>query len=1332
MHGAGGRVPAPVPARFFVRDFAMTTSSVVRSAAFNFLSYMSNSVDPRTGQYTLSIDLPELKANALAGPDVPLRLDFSPLNTVDSGYGLGWNLRLSQFTPNDHMLALSTGESYKVTGDAADGEPPIKEKKLDSFRFFKDDEDTWRVVHRSGLVETLKAIGTGSNRIALPRWIHGPSGHSVELTYASFNGIQRLASVADASGELLRITRAATSVKMLLPPFDDQPLSRFEMKLTGGLVTEIVLPVPEQASWRFRYEVIRGLTCVREVSTPLGGREYIDYNDAGHSYPDSAQRPNLPRVTDHRIDPGSEQPLLVTHYDYSNENFLGNGANISWEDDGLDQLYKVDHTYDYTSTVSHLLDGKPVREVKRTFNRFHLMTEEVTVQGTCLKRIKTEYHQGDVPFDDQPAIFQLPRTVETSWEVVGDATRVRRETVETDFDMHGNPTLEVQASGVRTSSLYYEAAGEDGCPPDPDGFVRHIKEQTVTPASGGEGDAPVLTTHYRYRELPPLAGSAKNPWLLLINEELSDRGTPLQQVHHEYFDQPADMLLHGRLSSESTTFNGLSTFTDYRYEVLSAEGVLQTSETLTGFDGTSKTLVLQHALLIGEPVQTHDDNDVVIRYAYDSLRRITEETVAPDTEFEATRTYAYTLTSLDGQKAVQMATDVKGVQTRTWVDGLSRDVLEQRQDVDGEGGWRDTSSSLYDGLGQLRETCEFDWLKERSLALWSLHDYDDWGEQRSVQGPDEVVSVEETDPIGTAASQGPITRSWQQSPNGRSRSGETVTWLNLFGKPTSTERFDTEGTRISLHEYFYDGLGRTRREVDALDRVTTFAYDAFDRLVENRLADEAVVTRRFVEHSDEDLPTHISVDGQELGQQHFDGLSRMVSSITGGRLRVFDYDPGRMQPKTVTTPAGVLITYDYQPQLGEDPMRRELAPGVEATYVYDHKNARLVSCSEQGQTLERGYFSTGDLRFERRSEDGQVYEMEYQYSLRGRLMSYTDVLDQVQSYEYDSAGRLVFTELDAIASTFTYDVLGRLHCIDTKDNDQQVHVTLTYDDFGRETERQFDFGTATQTLTQKWTAVDRLSQRTLLEDGALVRDEIYGYDERYRLTDYTCEGEAPLDAYGQQVQAQLFRFDAMDNITRVLTTFPGGQNRADYYYENEDPVQLSRVSNSHEAYPAEILLDYDADGNLVSDEQGRQLDYDALGRLLSVGEVGGALAGSYRYDPLDRLASLAGGADAEQRFYREEELANVLQGEGGSTFVRGAGNLLAERQSGDVNLLLGCDQKNTVLRENVAGQGTSLAYTAHGYRSTAVNARLGFNGELEEREAGGQLLGKGTDDTARS
>ncbi|KAF0250830.1 hypothetical protein [Pseudomonas putida] len=69
----------------------MASHNVVHSNAFNFQSFVQNSVDPRTGQYTLGIALPALIGNELAGPQLPLRLFFSPMNDEDTGFGKGWS-----------------------------------------------------------------------------------------------------------------------------------------------------------------------------------------------------------------------------------------------------------------------------------------------------------------------------------------------------------------------------------------------------------------------------------------------------------------------------------------------------------------------------------------------------------------------------------------------------------------------------------------------------------------------------------------------------------------------------------------------------------------------------------------------------------------------------------------------------------------------------------------------------------------------------------------------------------------------------------------------------------------------------------------------------------------------------------------------------------------------------------------------------------------------------------------------------------------------------------------------------------------------------------------
>ncbi len=102
-------------------------------------------------------------------------------------------------------------------------------------------------------------------------------------------------------------------------------------------------------------------------------------------------------------------------------------------------------------------------------------------------------------------------------------------------------------------------------------------------------------------------------------------------------------------------------------------------------------------------------------------------------------------------------------------------------------------------------------------------------------------------------------------------------------------------------------------------------------------------------------------------------------------------------------------------------------PGVAADYSYDQQNARLIHSEEQGEILDRAYYSTGSLKSETRTSAGNAYEMFYSYSRQGLLLSYTDVLGQEQVNRYDNCGRLYETSLGEVYSTFDYDTaFGRL------------------------------------------------------------------------------------------------------------------------------------------------------------------------------------------------------------------------------------------------------------------------------------------------------------------
>ncbi|MDH0650343.1 hypothetical protein N5D31_26465, partial [Pseudomonas sp. GD03867] len=151
--------------------------------------------------------------------------------------------------------------------------------------------------------------------------------------------------------------------------------------------------------------------------------------------PDLAQQPpaRLPRVSQHRVDPGAGQPPIDTRYSYTLEepgsdyqagnNFLGANLNLGWSNDGLDNLFRYTGVYLYGSVEQLLVAGKVVRKIQRHFNQFHLLTEERTLHldagaGRELTRQmqSTRYHlKANVAFKDQERYCQLPGTVTTSW-----------------------------------------------------------------------------------------------------------------------------------------------------------------------------------------------------------------------------------------------------------------------------------------------------------------------------------------------------------------------------------------------------------------------------------------------------------------------------------------------------------------------------------------------------------------------------------------------------------------------------------------------------------------------------------------------------------------------------------------------------------------------------------------------------------------------------------------------------------------------------------------------------------------------------------------------------
>lgn len=1342
-------------------------STSVHSNAFNFRSYMDHGVDPRTGQYTVSLAVPALKSHTLAGPPLQLSIAFNPLNTRDAGFGLGWGINLTEFAPENGLLSLGTGETFKVTGTG--DTPNIPERKLPTFHFHKQSSDIYRVVHKSGMVEVLKVFG-GSTPLALPTEILGSDGRGVQLSYVTFQGRERLSTVSDGNSELLRVGRneATNIVELQFYPGqgpNGQPLATFMLHLnSGGRVEKIVLPTQEKACWRLAYKTVGETTALSEVWTPTGAHETIEYLDGGHRFPGNAHTP-IPRVTRHVVDPGAGQPPIEVHYEYGNTNFLGYGELSSWSDDGFDNLYRIaDSGFTYDSTAILWAEGRAQRKVERVYNRFHLMTRETTTQATCRKTVVNTYY-ADLPenrfksFDEQPAQCQLPWSVETSWELTDDSTKRRTELSRTEYDEHGNLTVQINADGTREDFSYYPAEGEPGvCPPDPEGFLRNLRTRTVHPAPAEHGTAPVLRTEIEYITLPPIPGSYSRPFIAEQLQTLSELDGPvLKRLHTEYFSDPTDALLLGRTRSVSETLNDLPTFTDYEYQTgpnadLAAD-VLQITEHTTGFDGAKQVVVQQQSTLSGQTVMMLGLDGVEVRYAYDPLNRVVNETVSPGTDYEASRTYVYhLLNENDAGPAWQLMTDAQNVQTRTRFDGLSRAVHEERQDVDAAlaaglaraaAAFRPTYTAHYDALGQRSQETVVDWIGDEVRALTTGYEYDDWGERKRTVRPDGVSEVTEISPFGP---HGPVERRWLESAaTPPAICDRRVSHFNRFGKTFIVQHLGDDERPVLTIQQVYDGLGQcvaSHELSDMPERVTRYTYDAWRRVVTTILPDGTTLHYAFAAHSTEALPVSIRVDPVNAalpemiaGEQTFDGLDRVIERIVGGRTETFEYTGGSLSPNKRTLPSGTMIDIDYVGPLGDAP-RSITVQGKADSYVYDAHSGMLTGAENLRGKRQYEYALTGKLAVERwTTSNGGEHLSTHRLSREGRPLERKDsgpgsAYSVTTTHQYDANGRIKCTTQGAVQVEMTYDVFGRPWETTTQNmlTGQILVTTQTYDTFNRETGRSLNVGGRHFTVTQTWRADSQLATRHLETDGHSLLHEEFHYDRRNRLQRHVCTGEQrPQDRFGNAIAQQVFTYDAMDNVTRCLTMFgDGSRDIAEYHYATGDACQLVEITHEqHPDYPASETLDYDDDGNLLNDAQGRELHYDALGRLLGI--VAAGQQTTYHYDGHGELAGTVEADGAETlRFYQGYQLNHEVQGGKVTHLLYANDSPVAQIPDDNIeqSRLLLTTAIGSVIAEARQNTVTTAAYTAYGESGAGLAALLGFNGEMREVNDW-YLLGRG-------
>ncbi|MFK3972031.1 RHS repeat-associated core domain-containing protein [Pseudomonas sp. NPDC087358] len=433
-----------------------------------------------------------------------------------------------------------------------------------------------------------------------------------------------------------------------------------------------------------------------------------------------------------------------------------------------------------------------------------------------------------------------------------------------------------------------------------------------------------------------------------------------------------------------------------------------------------------------------------------------------------------------------------------------------------------------------------------------------------------------------------------------------------------TQSLDANGRVVSSERAVGDETRTYHLERDALGRVTRITRP-----------DSTLIERTY--HGFSNQITELKVGGKVVVTQKMVNDSTLRSRKVGSRTYTFDDDTVTLPDKTRlhTRVDAEGVHWDASDSTVASLTRKEgvttVASGSSANGAWKHSFTQpsLPGRVKEAQTTPRG----------------ESHSVEWR-SLRGATVAALRADGHWQRGFVDNEGRVLRTCQEHEDAAYRYNALGQLQSrqVQALKAGEQWQVLSEHDEFGQEVIRSFLHNGAPrfeQRMT--WRADGRLASKASYEGGALRSTERFGYDELDRLQRYTCDAEdaahCPKDADGKAVKAQVFTWDALDNLVSCVTT--GFDNavvtRAFSYDDSTDPTRMTAVQRDSESQ----ALTWSDNGYLKAVEtQGPTFAYNACGQLSKVSDANDGLLARYEYDGYQRLAAQYVRADESTRELR--------------------------------------------------------------------------------------------------
>ncbi|MFM2585497.1 RHS repeat domain-containing protein [Vibrio campbellii] len=1221
------------------------------SNAFNFDSFCSGGVDQRTRSYSYQILLGSLVGNWLKGPNLDIALQFSPYSTDNLGFGKGWKLNIPRYDLKNKQLHLANGQSYRAEL-GANYKLDLRYKKLLDFSV-KGDASGYEITYRNGRKDILDDHG---NLIKIIQ----SDGHALHFSWLNIGSEKRLNKVWDdrtsESQPLLLIVHVNPGRVNIFTNIGSAHEAYFSLILNNNNLVQCNLS-EDAGSYDFGYKTIGAYNLIQSVTHPCGMLEQLAYEANGIRVNINTY---LPAVTSHRV-LTRNSPIITTEYDRVNSdsrNFMGYGVQGGSLGEGIDNL--LERGFEYAYQVQKV-EGGTIKTIQ-TYNQFHLLVKEERLVNNKVVHLKTLSYpaRNNENFANQPAQYALINKEEQKWSSGEDS---HLQTRHWDYDQYGNMLSFKDENNITEFYEYYSSKGESGCPASPSGMVNFVKSRTL---SNGSEERKIS---YEYGET---TGFNNQKDVVLRLENAHDR----YQSHYRYHEDKNKAFSLGRLASiKNDIMHADGTFSktsSYQYTL--GNETVEEHEELVCHDNTKTNVVVGHYFDIGEIAHHVDADGVRCSFEYDSLRRTKTERI----DGSAARSYQYLVDTTQARQTLVL-TDCKGNLCEQSWDGQGRE-LEAKL------GNTTTWKKEYDALGRLESKSSFDDLPDKNARSISVtqterYEYDDWGQVKATTLPNGNRHIA----FNNLAS--------RQKTQGIEGLALTVSNLNSWG----LEDRKQQGDRVWHYEY--DAWGRLKKETDPASQSKSYQYDKFDRVIHITQANNVAQQITYAAHTDQTQVTKLEIGSQIVGQRDVDGLGRPLELRRGASNQAslaWTYADSSNIPETETSLSAPTRRFTRDDQLG---VLNEKESGDQlTTYQYDPVSGLPTGSQDNnGSRSTITYSSTGLPEFEQ--HDGSIRQ--YAYSKGGVISSIQGARDSRQ-FGYDELGRLVKLSTDNATVEYEYDQFDRVIEERLTSGNQTQITEIEWDEYSREINRAValnDVYIFEQSQNYNELGLLRSREKECATQGKVT--ETYTYDSLSQLKRVDFLGSGPLSDWGQPIVFLEWSHDDLGNMLTQRCATNESQDFANYYYEADDPTQLTRITHTHPQLPSQTVLKYDQNGNMIQDAEGRELRYDHFDKLTSV--LSGNTEWQYSYDSNDRLIRQYSGSESRQFEYLWSDLASIEENGSVTHYIYDDG-VPKWSEQGSVVSMLATDQNGSVIASNTAGQtGSMYRYSPYGQREQVGN-----------------------------